>query len=258
MSKQPTLAYLSALAARGEIPRGIIDEGRIFFLGQFTNSEKLSKRVVDVVDGLRTHIGQPFDIHPWAFFSKTLVVGQDGFRSTLDCIETVFPQKDGSIVVVSRKGMKNRILVQDKLRFHHTPNGTRIIPLQNQRPPEAPDLHPFCNYPLAIAILNTRGCSVDLKRPPKILNEKRVRQGKHPTPAHYNVDAAEYLTALSAEKVSRNQGGTHASPIPHLRRAHERILANGSRIWVSSSLINVRNQDDIAFVEKRKAYRSTH
>lgn len=111
------------------------------------------------------------------------------------------------------------------------------------------------HYPLAIAVLNTRGCRVDLKRAPSITNVKRKRQGKHTIPAHYDVDAAEYLTALGSVMDSADRGGTHSSPIPHLRRAHERVLSNGKRIWVSSALINVRSEGDIAFVERQKAYR---
>lgn len=110
-------------------------------------------------------------------------------------------------------------------------------------------------YPLAIAVLNTRGCRVDLRRAPSITNAKRKRQGKNPIPAHYDVDAAEYLTALGSVVDSADRGGSHASPIPHLRCAHERVLSNGNRIWVSSALVNVRSEGDIAFVERRKAYR---
>ena len=104
-------------------------------------------------------------------------------------------------------------------------------------------------------MLNTRGCSIDLKRAPNIENARRKRQGKTTIPSHYDVDASEYFTALGAAKNAADRGGAHASPIPHLRRAHERILPNGKRIWIPSALINVRNEGDIAFVERRKSYR---
>lgn len=110
-------------------------------------------------------------------------------------------------------------------------------------------------YPPAIAMLNTRGCSIDLKRAPTIVNAKRARKGKSVIPGHYDVDAREYFTALGSTSKSSNKGGTHASPIPHLRRAHERVLANGKRIWIPSALVNVRNEGDVAFVERRKSYK---
>jgi len=109
-------------------------------------------------------------------------------------------------------------------------------------------------YPPAIAMLNTRGCSIDLKRAPTIANAKRARKGKSVIPGHYDVDASEYFTALVSSNNPADNGGTHASPIPHLRRAHERVLANGKRLWIPSALVNVRNEGDIAFVERRKAY----
>lgn len=104
-------------------------------------------------------------------------------------------------------------------------------------------------------MLNTRGCSIDLKRAPTIANAKRARTGKSVIPGHYDVDAREYFTALGSTLNSSNKDGTHASPIPHLRRAHERVLANGKRIWTPSALVNVRNEGDVAFVERRKSYK---
>lgn len=255
MKQQHPLAQLSALAERGDVPRGIIDEGRIFSLGRFENNDELSGRVTNVVDGLREHVGQPFDMLPWAFVLDVSSFKRTGIASQMAFIELVFPQKDGSILVETRTAMENRVLDQDRFVFRHKSDGTKIALPSDQRPAIMANMPRSSQYPLAIAILNTRGCSVDLRRAPSIANRKRVRQGKYPIPAHYDVDAAEYLTALRAEKESHDRGGTHASPIPHLRRAHERVLANGSRIWVSFSLVNVRNEGDISFVEKRKAYR---
>lgn len=257
MKEHRSLIYLSALAARGEIPQGVIDEGRIFSLGQFENSDEQSQRVSTVVDGLREHVGQPFDKHPWAFVLSGSSFERTGIRSPAIFIELVTPQEDGSVVVDTRCGMKDRILSRDRFVFRHSPDGTTVNLRNDQRPPELADMPRCSQYPLAIAILNTRGCSVSLKRAPSLSNKRLVRKGMYPTPARYDVDAAEYLTALSAKRKNNYCGGTHTSPIPHLRRAHERILANGQRIWVSSALVNVRNQDDVSFVEKRKAYRRT-
>lgn len=257
MKKHRSLIYLSALAARGEIPQGVIDEGRIFSLGQFENSDEQSNRVTTVVDGLREHVGQPFDMHPWAFVLNESSFERTGIKSPAIFIELVTPQEDGSVVVDTRGGMKDRMITQDRFVFHHCSDGTTVHLSHDQRPPELADMPRCSQYPLAIAILNTRGCSVSLKRAPALSNKRQVRKGMYPTPARYDVDTTEYLTALSAKRKSNDCGGTHASPMPHLRRAHERILANGQRIWVSSALVNVRNQDDISFVEKRKAYRRT-
>ena len=255
MKQRNALFEISALAERGGVPRGILEEGRIFSFGQLENSEELNGRVTNVVEGLRDHIGQPFDLHPWAFVLEISAFERTGVAFPASFIELIYPQVDGSILVESHIGMKGRILVQDRFVFRHTSEGTKITVPPDQRPATTVSAPRLSQYPLAIAILNTRGCSIDLKQAPSIANKRRVRQGKHPLPAHYDVDAAEYLTALRTERDSQDRGGTHASPIPHLRRAHERVLGNGKRIWVSSSLVNVRNEGDISFVEKRTAYR---
>ena len=51
----------------------------------------------------------------------------------------------------------------------------------------------------------------------------------------------------------KESSGLRRSPIPHLRRGHERVV-NGQRTWIRDMLINVRSEDDIAFVDKRIAY----
>jgi transposase len=72
--------------------------------------------------------------------------------------------------------------------------------------------------------------SPEPKRALKIENARRKRLGKTLIPSHYDFDASEYFTGLGSAKDAANRGGTHASPIPHLRRAHERIPPNGKRI----------------------------
>jgi hypothetical protein len=142
--------------------------------------------------------------------------------------------------------------------YEHTPGGTNVsLPGRNGLTKEQlEDALSGTIYPLAIAILNTRGCTIGFKRAPRLENQRRSKKGQRPLPAHYRVDAAEYITALGGTSPAREAGGTHASPIPHLRRAHERVLADGRRIWIPSALVNVRSEGDIAFVERRRGYLS--
>ena len=74
---------------------------------------------------------------------------------------------------------------------------------------------------------------------------------------HYDVDASEYITAIRSRNTNsentNESSGLRRSPIPHLRRGHERVV-NGQRTWIRDMLINVRSEDDIAFVDKRIAY----
>lgn len=256
MKLQRVFEYLSDLSSQRVIPQGVIDEGRIFALGVFENADQLHGRVTDVVEGLKEHVGQPFEMHPWAFVIDLSTAQQDGVAKPLTFVEVVLPQQNGAVYVSQYLAMPRGLRLIDHFIYKHTPNGTHItISKSDPHQTKQEDRTQMSLYPLAIAVLNTRGCRVDFKRAPSITNAKRKQQGKRLIPAHYDVGAAEYLTALSSVGHSADRNGTHAPPIPHLRRAHERVLSNGKRIWVSSALINVRNEGDIAFVERRKAYR---
>lgn len=253
MKLQRVFEKLSELAGQEVIPQGIIDEGRIFALGVFVNEDHLHGRVVDVVDGLKDHIGQPFELHSWSFVYDISTFKQDGKTTPLTLVGVVWPQADGSVLVRDFIALPKGLRLMSQFRFRHTVNGTTVDVLGGTGNQE--DRARGSLYPLAIAILNTRGCSIDIAHAPSILNERRRRQRKSPIPSHYGVDASEYFTALGSSKGTADRGGTHASPIPHLRRAHERVLATGVRVWIPSALINVRNEGDLAFVERRKSYR---
>lgn len=256
MKLQRAFETIGELASRQVVPKGILDEGRIFSLGLFDNEDHLHGRVVEVVDGLREHVGQPFERLPWAFVFDISTFKQTGHTAPMTLLGVVWPQSDSSVIVqdylLKRRGARR----MQKVRFEHTPNGTNLSLLggSGMNSEQMGDALSGTLYPLAIAILNTKGCGIDRKRAPQLENQKRIRKGHRPIPAHFRVDIAEYVTALGGTSVSEDDGGSHASPRPHLRRAHERILSDGKRVWVRSALVNVRNEGDIAFVERRKGY----
>ena len=53
----------------------------------------------------------------------------------------------------------------------------------------------------------------------------------------------DYHTLMVDSKTydSEPMGGTHASPITHLRRGHYRNLKNGNRIWINDTVVNEGN-----------------
>jgi hypothetical protein len=256
MKPKRVFETLPLLVGNNIVPQGVVDEGRIFALGSFTSANKRHARIIEVLDGLKTHVIQPFGLHPWAFTLDYSTFETDGVEKPITTLEIVRPQSDGSIFVSQYWLMPKRIPNIGRLLFRHTNEGTKITVAKSDLGEQDPrDVASLSNYPLAISLLNTRGCQIDLKRAPSIQNAKRTRIGKPPVPAHYNVNAGDYLTALGASKSGEDKGGTHASPIPHLRRAHERILSSGKRVMVSPALVNVRTEGDIAFVERRKAYK---
>lgn len=91
-------------------------------------------------------------------------------------------------------------------------------------------------------LLATDGIAVERIRAPEKLNKVRVRTGKLPIPAHWQVRTAEYVTALGGHKHrGEPQGGHYARPIPHLRRGHVRHLPTGKTTWVRDALVNLRD-----------------
>jgi len=106
-----------------------------------------------------------------------------------------------------------------------------------------------CSHMLfyGLMILNTEFVPIEAVPAPEKLNKQRVKSGKDPLPGFTKVHTEDYITALTGKPKARSedaQGGTHASPVPHLRRGHRRWLdAEHTRsTWVRDSLVNVRKQ----------------
>jgi hypothetical protein len=55
-----------------------------------------------------------------------------------------------------------------------------------------------------------------------------------------HVDARQYFDAMKRTAL----GGTHASPVPHLRRGHRRVYEDGRQTWVRSCLVNCRSLEE--------------
>lgn len=83
---------------------------------------------------------------------------------------------------------------------------------------------------------------VDLHAPTEKEIRARERNNRPALHPYWSVATkqlpAEYQTIIRAEDLKpAHKGGTHASPIPHSRRGHNRRLPNGSVIWVRECLI---------------------
>jgi hypothetical protein len=73
------------------------------------------------------------------------------------------------------------------------------------------------------------------------LNKARIKNGKPMLPSYLHVDTEDYVTVINGRYLPRsrvNGGGTHASPAPHLRRAHRRMLPKGD-ILVREAKVNM-------------------
>ncbi len=89
-------------------------------------------------------------------------------------------------------------------------------------------------------ILATKGVGIRREPAPAKVNAKRERAGKPAYPAVTHVDTRAYFDAMRRTAL----GGTHASPVPHLRRGHVRTYSDGRRTWVRSALVNCRSVED--------------
>lgn len=106
-----------------------------------------------------------------------------------------------------------------------------------------------------LLILSTRGITRETVRPSPKLARARVKARKPPIPPYDRVDCQLYVTAIRHARSSErreHQGGTHASPIMHLRRGHPRTYGSGIVRLIPDALVNAT--DDARSAAQRSHY----
>jgi hypothetical protein len=109
----------------------------------------------------------------------------------------------------------------------------------------------------ALMILNTRNVTRETVMVGARLQVARRRSGKLPIPPYDRVDTTQYVTAILARghrARGADKGGTHSSPIPHLRMGHPRQYATGRSIFIRDTLVNVTDEQRAAFQRTRSHY----
>ena len=110
----------------------------------------------------------------------------------------------------------------------------------------------------ALLILSTRNVERETVRAPIKLQNARRKSGKPTIPDYDRVNAAQYVTAILLRGRRRergeDQGGTHRSPIPHIRLGHPRQYATGRSIFIADTLVNVPAEKRAAFKSNRSHY----
>jgi hypothetical protein len=94
----------------------------------------------------------------------------------------------------------------------------------------------------ALLILSTRGVMRETVAVSEKLQKARRKSGKEPIPPYDRVFSAPYVTAIQARRARGRhepKGGTHASPIGHLRMGHLRTYASGVQTFVRDALVNM-------------------
>ena len=108
-----------------------------------------------------------------------------------------------------------------------------------------------------LLVLNTRNVDRQTITAPAKLNRARMKNRKPPIPPYDKVNAAPYVTAILARgkrrERSEDQGGTHASPIPHLRMGHFRQYKD-HETFIMDTLVNVSDAARAEFKATRTHY----
>lgn len=92
------------------------------------------------------------------------------------------------------------------------------------------ELSTYMDFSLAMAEYDTE---ITEQRPDEKRARMRRMRGKKPLFTY------KIITITGKRKIPEaNQGGTHASPVTHLRRGHWRNYKSGKRAWVKATIIN--------------------
>jgi hypothetical protein len=120
---------------------------------------------------------------------------------------------------------------------------------------EAASANLFDPFMTALMILNTNGVESKTVSYEKI-NRIRKKQGKAPFPGYRKVNSASYVTAILAKKhrERNDMGGTHASPVMHIRSGHWRKYKSGEKSFIRDTLVNATDEMRQAFISKRSHY----
>lgn len=86
------------------------------------------------------------------------------------------------------------------------------------------------------AVLACSNVETQENKPPRFINEKRIKKGKVPFFSYWTLHIKQNKSVKNNE-----QSGTHASPRLHLRRGHIRRLEGGKTVWVTHCLVGEKS-----------------
>ncbi len=95
-----------------------------------------------------------------------------------------------------------------------------------------------------LSILHDASVPIEVIPAPHKLNKHRMRAGKPPIPMITRALTEDYVSIIRSgvRRPKRDhQGGTHASPIAHWRRAHHRHYASGKVAKIPEMKVNWRD-----------------
>jgi hypothetical protein len=157
---------------------------------------------------------------------------------------------------VTNKGYHVAI-IPSMMRYHADPELAKIVN-SGQGPLEAAAGNIGDPIMTAILLLNTRNVLRETIRADPKLQKARKKSGKEPIPPHDRVHTEAYVTAVNARRErGEDKGGTHRSPVPHVRQGHPRLYATGKSIFIHDTLVNVPDDQRETFKANRSHYKVT-
>lgn len=259
----------------GEAALEAVRAGRLIDFGYLPNAALIEGGVRGGPLYTRGALGHPFR-DPWVFchsweeaYTVYLVSLVDfdqpaGGRCEVTELQPV-TVKDRRLFLIGDRALLDPDMEVDDSKYAalSVPSPWRFVPgleeINNGKPPEEAAagnvLDPLMT---ALLILNTNGVERQTIRADAKLNRAREKARKPPIPPYDRVHAAPYVTAILARGRPRQrgegQGGTHASPIPHLRRGHLRSYPNGHKTFIRDSLVRVSPEARAAWMQQRSHY----
>jgi hypothetical protein len=221
----------------------------------------------------RGFIGMPF-LEPWVLYHTwedgpaVCLVNPKGDRPTGNdwevCELTPSLVKGDRMLCIGDRGLfkfpETAIVDWNKYGAHMSPNTIRYMPGEIGRQinnGDSPGGSAAGNVGdpvmLALMILNTRNIVRETIRAPAKLNKARLKNRHEPIPPYDVVHSAPYVTAIANRRSGvrgEDQGGHHASPIPHLRIGHPREYASGRTIFIKDTLVNAGETARDAFLNR--------
>jgi hypothetical protein len=215
-------------------------------------------------------ISQRLGMHtrPGSAVAAYLVVPHD--RDLLACELVPVKYNGVGMLDVGDRVMLHRNTVEDpEHRYHATaaPAMARFLMQSMTRPGEVDPAHDAAAnvldpLMLALLMLNTKGVARSTVAFSDKLQRARAKCGKAPLPPYDEVDSDAYITAITLSGESRargpDQGGTHRSPTPHIRRGHFREYQSGVKAIIADTLVNVPPEQRAKWKQGRRSHYEVH
>ncbi len=238
-----TVVEATAIAIRLAVKRGlIVDIGTFDYAGGKKTAEAGMELVTHEI--VRAPFGDPWMVRGDVSFIK----GQDPKPALVICS----PAND-NFWVISELAItrQNVVLAWYSIGVDPVTGGFNVLGetggAMAGRPTDPSDYAVGYNMVMAsVALLNTRG--LDWHTRPTIRDRKgdTVKPGSHRLRTPYFT----YLRNKASER-GEGKGGTHASPIPHIRSGHVRTFKDGKPpIFIRPMAVNVKGGEEASLMER--------